>query len=48
MKRLVSVLAALVLVFSVVSACAADESEYIVTEESGGVFRPLPINLDGG
>ena len=48
MKRLISILAALTLVFTAVSACAAGETEFILGEDSGGVFKPLPINLDGG
>lgn len=47
MKKLISILAALLLVLSAVSAFAAGE-EIIIGEDSGGVFRPLPINLDGG
>ena len=47
MKRLISILAALTLMFVAASACAGD-TEFILTEESGGVFRPLPVNLDGG
>ena len=47
MKKLISVLAALALMLVAVSACAGS-SDIIITEESGGVFRPLPINLDGG
>lgn len=47
MKKLISFLAALTLVFSVAAACAGS-ADIIITEESGGVFRPLPINLDGG
>ena len=48
MKKLISFLAALTLVFAAVSACAAGADDIIITEDSGGVFRPLPINLDGG
>ena len=47
MKRILSLLAALVLVFAAASACAGTADIHI-TEESGGVFKPLPINLDGG
>ena len=46
-KRLIPVLAALVLVFAAATACAERE-EFILGEDSGGVFKPLPINLDGG
>ena len=48
MKKLLSILAALTLVFAAVPACADNPADIIITEESGGVFRPLPINLDGG
>ena len=47
MKRLISILAALTLMFVAASACAGD-TEFILTEESGGVFRPLPVNLEIG
>ena len=47
MKRLIPVLLAMVLVFAAVSAYAGS-ADIIITEKSGGVFRPLPINLDGG
>ena len=46
-KRLIPVLAALIMVFAAATACAERE-EFILGEDSGGVFKPLPINLDGG
>ena len=48
MKRLISALAALALAFAAVPACSDSTTEFILTEESGGAFKPLPINLDGG
>ena len=47
MKRLFPFLAALVLVFAAVTAYAGS-ADILISEESGGVFRPLPISLDGG
>ena len=46
-KRLMTILAALVLVLAASAACAERE-EFVLGEDSGGVFKPLPINLDGG
>ena len=48
MKKLISTLVALILVLAAVSACADNPADIIITEDSGGVFRPLPINLEGG
>ena len=47
-RRLSAALLALALVLSALPAFAAGANEYIVPESSGGVFRPLPISLDGG
>ena len=46
-KRLIPALAALIMVFAAATACAERE-EFILGEDSGGVFKPLPINPDGG
>ena len=46
MKRLIQILTALVLTLAAVTAYAS--SEFTLGEDSGGVFKPLPINLEGG
>ena len=46
MRKTTCVLCFLVLLFSVVSAFS--EEGILITKESGGEFRPLPISLDGG
>lgn len=55
MKRILSVLAALAVfllplcaVAEAITGEAMDPHDIIITEDSGGVFRPLPLDLSGG
>ena len=50
MKKALSVLAALVLGICplLFSSARAGSADIIITEDSGGTFRPLPISMDGG
>ena len=48
MKKCFLVVMALALALFALPLTASSASEYIITEASGGEFRPLPINLEGG
>lgn len=48
MKKTFCILLTLLFACNVFSAGADGSADVIITEESGGEFRPLPINLEGG
>ena len=55
MKKIIALLSAALLALLPPCACAEaitgealDSHDIIITEESGGVYRPLPLNLEGG